>query len=193
MSRVPVDVMLRRGIYTKGLLHTNIMYRNDETHDKHASLAPLPRLLCLSPALHSCIVTLNFPPQVLGSGSSRVITISASAQSRRWTSDLVKLLKAQPGRAILPMDIPQLYQATFGRAFSPVDYGVCTLSELMLRVTPQAVTIAADGTISLPRRTPTPEERSRTVQFALQVNIHNILNHYYKLFLLVNKQFGIWS
>ncbi|KAL0841176.1 hypothetical protein ABMA28_014919 [Loxostege sticticalis] len=105
---------------------------------------------------------------VLGSGSSRVITISASAQSRRWTSDLVKLLKAQPGRAILPMDIPQLYQATFGRAFSPVDYGVCTLSELMLRVTPQAVTIAADGTISLPRRTPTPEERSRTVQFALQ-------------------------
>ncbi|XP_063824866.1 meiosis regulator and mRNA stability factor 1 [Ostrinia nubilalis] len=105
---------------------------------------------------------------VLGSGSSRIITISAAAQSRRWTSDLVKLLKAQPGRSISPTDIPQLFHATFGRTFSPVDYGVCTLNELMLRVTPQAVAVASDGTLSLPRRTPTPEERARTVQFAEQ-------------------------
>ncbi|KAI5651763.1 OST-HTH/LOTUS domain-containing protein [Phthorimaea operculella] len=68
---------------------------------------------------------------VLGSGSSRVITISGAAQARRWTSDLVKLLKAQPGRSIMPHDIPQLYQATFGKPFSVVEYGVCTLQELM--------------------------------------------------------------
>ncbi|CAH0667451.1 unnamed protein product [Chilo suppressalis] len=105
---------------------------------------------------------------VLGSGSSRIITISASAQSRRWTSDLVKLLKAQPGRAILPLDIAQLYQETFGKPFSTVDYGVCTLNELIQRVAPQSVTIGTDGTISLPRRTPTPEERARTGQFALE-------------------------
>lgn len=107
--------------------------------------------------------------QVLGSGSSRVITISCAAQSRRWTSDLVKLLKAQSSRAISPYDIPRLYQAMFGRVFTPVDYGVCTLSELMERVTPQAVTMSVDGTISLPRREPTAEERARTVQFAMQV------------------------
>ncbi|CAG5031554.1 unnamed protein product [Parnassius apollo] len=105
---------------------------------------------------------------VLGSGSYRVITISAAAQSRRWTSDLVKLLKAQPGRAISPHDIPQLYQATFGRPFSPVDYGLCTLDELMQRVTPQTVVMSPDNTIALPRRTPTPEERARTAQFAVQ-------------------------
>ncbi|CAG9094078.1 unnamed protein product [Plutella xylostella] len=105
---------------------------------------------------------------VLGSGSSRVITISSAAQSRRWTTDLVKLLRAQPGRAIFPHDIPQLYQLAYGRAFSPVDYGVCTLHELMLRVAPQAVVFGQDGSISLPRRTPTPEEKARTVQFAVQ-------------------------
>ncbi|KAJ8728094.1 hypothetical protein PYW08_016479 [Mythimna loreyi] len=105
---------------------------------------------------------------VLGSGSSRIITISAAAQSRRWTSDLMKLLKAQPGRTVMLHEIPPLYQATTGRPFSPVDYGVCTLSELMQRVNPQTVTVAADGTISLPRRTPTPEERARTRQFAMQ-------------------------
>ncbi|XP_026725031.1 meiosis regulator and mRNA stability factor 1 isoform X2 [Trichoplusia ni] len=118
----------------------------------------LPDLLA---ALSNAIV-------VLGSGSSRIITISASAQGRRWTSDLVKLLKAQPGRTVQLHDIAHLYQATFSRTFSPVDYGVCTLGELMQRVNPQAVSVSADGTISLPRHTPTPEERARTRQFALQ-------------------------
>ena len=87
----------------------------------------------------------------------------------------MKLLKAQPGRAVQMHDIPQLYQATSGRAFSPVDYGVCTLGELMQRVNPQAVTLNPDGSISLPRRTPTPEERARTQQFAMQVRIDHCL------------------
>uniref|UniRef100_A0A2A4JHD7 Meiosis regulator and mRNA stability factor 1 n=1 Tax=Heliothis virescens TaxID=7102 RepID=A0A2A4JHD7_HELVI len=105
---------------------------------------------------------------VLGSGSSRIITISAAAQSRRWTLDLLKLLRAQPGRMVQLHEIPQLYLTTVGRPFSPVDYGVCTIGELMQRVNPEAVTVTEDGTISLPRRTPTPEEKARTRQFALQ-------------------------
>lgn len=118
----------------------------------------LPDLLA---ALSSAIV-------VLGSGSSRVITISATAQSRRWTSDLVKILKAQPGRLVQLHDIPQLYQITFGRPFTPVDYGVCTMTELMQCVGSQAVSVGLDGTVSLPRRTPTPDEKVRTRQFAMQ-------------------------
>ncbi|XP_037293714.1 meiosis regulator and mRNA stability factor 1 [Manduca sexta] len=105
---------------------------------------------------------------VLGSGSSRVITLSAAAQARRWTSDVVKMLKAAPKRALATPDVPALYQATFGRVFSPADYGLCSLPELMRRVSPHAVVTSPDGTISLPRRTPTPEERARTIQFAEQ-------------------------
>ncbi|OWR42532.1 putative limkain b1 [Danaus plexippus plexippus] len=105
---------------------------------------------------------------VLGSGSYRVITISSAAQGRRWTSDLLKILKAQPGRVIHIHDLPQLYQSTIGRPFSTVDYGVCTMDELMEKVSPQSVIVSPEGTISLPRRTPTPEERTRTVQFAVQ-------------------------
>lgn len=97
-----------------------------------------------------------------------MITISAAAQSRRWSTDLVKLLRGQSGRPIFLSDIPQLYQIAFGRPFAPVDYGVCTIQELMQRVTPQSVVFGSDGSISLPRRTPTPEEKSRTVQFAVQ-------------------------
>lgn len=105
---------------------------------------------------------------VLGSGSSRVITLSAAAQSRRWTSDLVKILKTAPGRSVPPQDIPGLFHTAFGRAFAPADYGVCTLAELMCRVGAHAVTTALDGSVALPRRAPTPEERARTVQFAMQ-------------------------
>ncbi|XP_063380744.1 meiosis regulator and mRNA stability factor 1 [Cydia fagiglandana] len=118
----------------------------------------LPELLS---ALSSTIV-------VLGSGSYRIITISAAAQGRRWTADLLKLLKSVPGRAVHPNDIPALYQETFGKPFSPADYGVCTLAELMGRVAPGTVAAAADGAVSLPRRAPTPEERGRSAQFALQ-------------------------
>lgn len=38
----------------------------------------------------------------------------------------------------------------------------------MDRVTPQSIIINLDETVSLPRPTPTPEERTRTVQFAVQ-------------------------
>lgn len=96
-----------------------------------------------------------------------MITISTAAQSRRWTTDLVKVLRSQPGRGVFPHEIPLMYQTFMGRPFSPVDYGVCTIQELMQRVTPQAVVFSSDGSISLPRRTPTPEEKSRTVQFAV--------------------------
>ncbi|KAJ0177159.1 hypothetical protein K1T71_007168 [Dendrolimus kikuchii] len=103
---------------------------------------------------------------VLGSGSNRVITISCAAQARRWTCDLVKVLKAHPGRSLLPPDLPKAYQDIFGRAFTPVNYGVCTFAELMQRITPNTVIVASDGMLSLPRRAFTQEERTRTMQFA---------------------------
>ncbi|XP_041977942.1 meiosis regulator and mRNA stability factor 1 isoform X2 [Aricia agestis] len=117
--------------------------------------------------LPDLLAALSTSIVVLGSGSYRVITISATAQNRRWTSDLIKLLKAQPGRAVMLHDVPQLYQATFGRPFSPVDYGVCTVEELLEKVAPQSI-IMADGMLSLPRRTPTPEEQARTIEFGIQ-------------------------
>ncbi|XP_052740437.1 meiosis regulator and mRNA stability factor 1 [Bicyclus anynana] len=88
---------------------------------------------------------------VLGSGSHRVITISAAAQSKRWTSDLIKIIKSQPGNVIRIHDIPEIYQTTIGRPFNSVDYGVCTVKELMKKVSRDSVTFAADGSITLPR------------------------------------------
>ncbi|CAK1547136.1 unnamed protein product [Leptosia nina] len=105
---------------------------------------------------------------VLGSGSYRVITISAAAQRRRWTSDLLKILNAQPGHVIYAHRLPQIYQATMTRPFSPVDYGVCTVEDLLERTIPGSVVFGADGAISLPTQSPRQEDYSRILQFATQ-------------------------
>ncbi|XP_034830652.1 meiosis regulator and mRNA stability factor 1 isoform X1 [Maniola hyperantus] len=105
---------------------------------------------------------------VLGSGSYRVVTISAGAQNKRWTSDLIKILNHQPGGAINVQQIPELYQTTIGRPFNTIDYGVCTIEELLEKVAPESVDIAPDGTIRLPRKVPTSEDVAQTKQFAIE-------------------------
>lgn len=104
----------------------------------------------------------------MGSGSSRVITLSPAAQNRRLTSDLVKLLRSQLGRCIYIQQIPHLYQATFDKTFCPADYGLCTLPELIRRISPNAIITSEYGGLTLPTRKPTEEERARTLQFAAQ-------------------------
>ncbi|XP_045535658.1 meiosis regulator and mRNA stability factor 1 [Papilio machaon] len=118
--------------------------------------------------LPELLASLSNTIVVLGTGSYREITLSAAAQSRRWTSDLVKMLKANPVRSIFPHEIPQLYHNTFGRQFSPVDYGVCTIGELLQRTAPGATVALSDGSVALPRRAPTPAERAHSSQFALE-------------------------
>ncbi|KPJ02798.1 Limkain-b1 [Papilio xuthus] len=118
--------------------------------------------------LPELLASLSNTIVVLGTGSYREITLSAAAQSRRWTSDLVKMLKANPVRSIFPHEIPQLYHNTFGRQFSPVDYGVCTVGELLQRTAPGAAVALSDGSVALPRRAPTPAERAHSSQFALE-------------------------
>lgn len=100
---------------------------------------------------------------MLGSGSYRVITLSAAAQSKRWTNDLLKILNIHSARPIHMQEIPDLYQVTHKRQFNANDYGVCTLEELMEKVTPDAVRIDNDGCVSFPQQTDVAR------QFALEV------------------------
>lgn len=71
-------------------------------------------------------------------------------------------------RAVYIEEIPALYQAHYTKPFVPADYGVCTLPELMHKISPQTIVLNNDGTIALPKRVPTDEERMRTVQFAME-------------------------
>lgn len=117
--------------------------------------------------LPDLLAALTSTIAVLGSGSSRVVTLTASVQARRWTSDLVKLLRTNI-RPVYFYELPQLYQITHARPFLPADYGLCTLNELMQRVTPNTVMYCSDGSFCLPKRSPTQQERARTGKFAAE-------------------------
>ncbi|XP_022120063.2 meiosis regulator and mRNA stability factor 1 isoform X2 [Pieris rapae] len=120
--------------------------------------------------LPDLLAALNKSIVVLGSGSYRIITISASAQSRRWTSDVLKILNSHLGQPIHVHNFAQYYQAVLSRPFSPVDYGVCTFDELLQKTLPGCITVGPDGSISLPvhPHVREPQEASRILEFAAQ-------------------------
>lgn len=52
--------------------------------------------------------------QVMGEGSTRVITLSHSAQMKRFTADLLKVLRAQPDKSIMLHQLPNIYHRCLG-------------------------------------------------------------------------------
>ena len=60
--------------------------------------------------LLKCIVNFTiYPNQVLGTGDRKILTLSHRAQIRRFTTDLLKILKAQPGKEMPVSMIPAAF------------------------------------------------------------------------------------
>ncbi|XP_054265497.1 meiosis regulator and mRNA stability factor 1-like [Macrosteles quadrilineatus] len=116
--------------------------------------------------------TLPHVVQVMGEGNKRVVTLSYRAQIRRFTSDLLRVLKSQPSKQVLVSELAVLFERTLNRPFDPVDYGLCYLEDLLTQLSANIVILSGRGseaTIAIPKREQTPEEIERTKQFALQV------------------------
>jgi len=116
--------------------------------------------------------TLPHVVQVMGEGNKRVVTLSHRAQIRRFTSDLLRVLKSQPSKQVLVSELPTLFERTLTRPFNPVDYGLCYLEDLLTQLSANIVILSgtgAEATIAIPKREQTPEEIERTKQFAQQV------------------------
>jgi len=116
---------------------------------------------------------LSHVVQILGEGNRRYVTLSHRAQVKRFTSDLLRILKAQASKQISVALFASLYEKTLSRSFDPRDYGLCELSDLLAQVAEASVVVmaTADGeeTIALPKREQTFEEMERTKQFAVEV------------------------
>lgn len=97
---------------------------------------------------------------------------------KRFTSDLLRILKAQASKQMNVSLFSAVYEKTLGRPFDPRDYGLCQLSDLLAQVAEASVVVmaTADGEeiIALPKREQTLEEMERTKQFAVEVSITNI-------------------
>ncbi|KRT80036.1 hypothetical protein AMK59_7328, partial [Oryctes borbonicus] len=110
--------------------------------------------------------------QILGYGARRVITLTHSTQVRRFTSDLLRVLKGQVSRQLMANEFPAAYERIIGKPFNAIEYGLCNLHDLLDEVPDNTVVIIKrNGTvgIAIPKREQTAEEIVRTKQFADEV------------------------
>ena len=59
--------------------------------------------------LYPLQVFISLPVQVLGGGSRKIITLSHRSQVKRFTSDLLRILKSQACKQIGVLELPVIY------------------------------------------------------------------------------------
>ncbi|XP_072240496.1 meiosis regulator and mRNA stability factor 1 isoform X3 [Leuresthes tenuis] len=110
--------------------------------------------------------------QILGMGTKRLLTLTHRAQVKRFTQDLLKLLKFQASKQVAIRDFMQAYHWCFSRDWKVTDYGICDLMDLLTEIPDTTITIthqALDTIISVPKRERTVDEMERTKQFGKEV------------------------
>ncbi|XP_051239909.1 meiosis regulator and mRNA stability factor 1 isoform X4 [Dicentrarchus labrax] len=110
--------------------------------------------------------------QILGMGTKRLLTLTHRAQVKRFTQDLLKLLKFQASKQVAIKDFMQAYHWCFSRDWRVIDYGICDLMDLLTEIPDTTITITHEDTdtvISVPKRERTAEEMERTKQFGKEV------------------------
>uniref|UniRef100_A0A8C5WIN9 Meiosis regulator and mRNA stability factor 1 n=1 Tax=Leptobrachium leishanense TaxID=445787 RepID=A0A8C5WIN9_9ANUR len=110
--------------------------------------------------------------QILGMGSKRLLTLTHRAQVKRFTQDLLKLLKSQASKLVIVREFLQAYHWCFSRDWDVTEYGVCELSDIVSEIPDTTICVSQqddDIVISIPKRDRTPDEVERTKQFAKEV------------------------
>ncbi|XP_041435082.1 meiosis regulator and mRNA stability factor 1 isoform X2 [Xenopus laevis] len=110
--------------------------------------------------------------QILGMGSKRLLTLTHRAQVKRFTQDLLKLLKSQASKQVIVREFSQAYHWCFSRDWDVTEYGVCDLVDIVSEIPDTTICILqqdSESVISIPKRERTPEEVERTKQFSKEV------------------------
>lgn len=112
--------------------------------------------------------------QILGNQKS--LTLTHREQVRRFVSDLLRVLRSQPDeKKLLVSQLAPAFESYFGKPFSPTEYGVCFIDDLLADVWEGALLLVANQTndsfvsVEIPHREQTPLEKSRTKAFAREV------------------------
>ncbi|KAL0122954.1 hypothetical protein PUN28_007547 [Cardiocondyla obscurior] len=127
--------------------------------------------------------------QVMGEGNKRVVTLSHRAQVRRFTSDLLRVLKSKASKQVVLSEFPSVYSRVIAKPWDIVDYGVCNIEDILGEVSENTVVVTSiengDKMIAIPKREQTIEEIERTKLFAKEVV--ELLQHAPQCRMLFNK------
>ncbi|XP_076309629.1 meiosis regulator and mRNA stability factor 1-like isoform X2 [Tachypleus tridentatus] len=109
--------------------------------------------------------------QILGQGSSRMLTLTHLTQVKRFGDDILRVLRSRASKQIFLSELPIFYEHKIGRKLQINSYGICTLTDMLAEVADLVeVTKTSEGTVITKRnRGQTTEEVERTRQFAMEV------------------------
>ncbi|XP_075575492.1 meiosis regulator and mRNA stability factor 1 isoform X4 [Pelecanus crispus] len=110
--------------------------------------------------------------QILGMGSKRLLTLTHRAQVKRFTQDLLKLLKSQASKQVIVREFLQAYHWCFSKDWDVTEYGVCELVDIISEIPDTTICLSQQDNemvIGIPRRERTQEEIERTKQFSKEV------------------------
>uniref|UniRef100_A0A182JXH4 HTH OST-type domain-containing protein n=1 Tax=Anopheles christyi TaxID=43041 RepID=A0A182JXH4_9DIPT len=112
--------------------------------------------------------------QVMGDGENRHITLTHRTQIRRFTNDLLKILRNRANKSILLSQLPTVFMHAQNRPFDVTDYGVCNLYDIVDGlVYSSSITTKVhndnDVMISIVKRKQTLPELDKTSIFAGEV------------------------
>ena len=79
--------------------------------------------------------------QIIGEGSKTMITLAHKAQVRRFTNDLLKMLKNQMEKQFLLSSFPFVYERTFFKPFNIEEYGVCFVNDMLSDIPDNTITM----------------------------------------------------
>ena len=142
--------------------------------------------------LRDLLESLPHVVQIVGEGSKPQIMLAHKAQVRRFTNDLLKMLKNQPDKQFLLSSFCLVFERTFFKPLNVYDYGVCYLDDIFSEIPDNTISreeICINGNpdflISVYRRDQTQEEVMRTRGFAKEVI--ELLRHLPNLSICFNK------
>lgn len=72
--------------------------------------------------------------QIIGDGTNRYITLTQREQIKRFASDLIKVVKSQPGKKLKLSQFAQSYEQVLGRTFRIEDYGTNNINVLLAEI-----------------------------------------------------------
>ncbi|NWY65836.1 MARF1 factor, partial [Erithacus rubecula] len=110
--------------------------------------------------------------QILGMGSKRLLTLTHRAQVKRFTQDLLKLLKSQASKQVVVREFLQAYHWCFSKDWDVTEYGVCELADIISEIPDTTICLSQQDNemvICIPKRERTQEEIERTKQFSKEV------------------------
>ncbi|XP_058537181.1 meiosis regulator and mRNA stability factor 1 isoform X2 [Ochotona princeps] len=110
--------------------------------------------------------------QILGMGSKRLLTLTHRAQVKRFTQDLLKLLKSQASKQVIVREFSQAYHWCFSKDWDVTEYGVCELTDIISEIPDTTICLSQqdnETVIRIPKRERTQDEIERTKQFSKDV------------------------